>query len=49
VTPGRFHFVASFRQSVITVPSAGIHAVRVFAKVSADGTWGLADISMTVE
>ena len=35
VTAGFSNHVAGFRQSVITVPTAGSHTVRVFAKASA--------------
>jgi hypothetical protein len=42
MTPGSFNYVSGFRQSVITVPTAGSHTVRVFAKYPAPriGAWG---------
>ena len=48
---GFFHYVSGFRQSVITVPSAGSHEVRVFAKLSGidPKSWGLGNIVMVVE
>jgi hypothetical protein len=41
-----------FRQSVITIPSAGQHTARVFARISAgrgQAFWGLSEISLVVE
>jgi hypothetical protein len=41
--------IIGYRQSVITVPAAGDHTVRVFAKPSASARWQLAEITMVVE
>lgn len=38
-----------FRQSVITIPNAGVHHVQVFARGSDIGDWELAPGSMVVE
>jgi hypothetical protein len=48
---GFFHYVSGFRQSVITVPTAGSHEVRVFAKLSGvdPESWGVSNIVMVVE
>jgi hypothetical protein len=47
---GYYRYGAGFRQSVITIPTPGVHTVRVFAKVSVGPTtWGLGRTSVVVE
>ena len=50
VAPNSFYYSSGYRQSVITIPKAGVHKVRVFASGSdIYTTWGLANSSLTVE
>jgi hypothetical protein len=50
--PGFYNRHAGYRQSVITIPAAGEHTVRVFARVSpgrGNTSWALSTISLVVE
>jgi hypothetical protein len=51
VLNGFLTYHGGFRQSVMVVPTAGQHNVRVFARLSEGGpaSWGLTTISMVVE
>jgi hypothetical protein len=49
VESGYYWYYSGLRQSVITVPAAGTHTVRVYARPSDTATWGVYDVSMTVE
>lgn len=43
-------WVAATRQSVIRVPTAGIHVVRVYGRLlNGAGAWSLDDTSLVVE
>jgi hypothetical protein len=50
VAPSSWHNSSGFRQSVITIPKAGVHKVKVFARGSdAYMSWSLANSSLIVE
>jgi hypothetical protein len=49
VAPLSFYSSSGFRQSVIAIPNAGVHKVRVFAQMSDAANWSLQQQSLTVE
>ena len=49
VAPLSFYSSSGFRQSVIAIPNAGVHKVRVFAQMSDVANWSLQQQSLTVE
>jgi hypothetical protein len=49
VEPLKYYYTTAFRQSVITVPNAGAHNVRLYARISDFANWYLGQQSLTVE
>jgi hypothetical protein len=49
VEPLKYYYTTAFRQSVITVPTAGVHNVRLYARISDFANWYLGLQSLTVE
>ena len=49
VAPLNYYYFTGFRQSVITVPNAGIHNAQVFARASGMANWYLGQQSLIVE